>query len=909
MKRKSRLLSLLLMAALLLSVAQPLLAQEVPPAPEPVGLRPDAPDYARHGPFWVGYKPLVIGEETDHPLQASLWYPAFNPTGAEEKITYTIDTKIPVEGMNATEPIQGHALLGAEIDTSGGPYPLVIYSHGFAANAAWARAVLEHLASHGFIVVAPEHIEQFDFDWSEVPSATIDRPRDIKQTLDYAEQATEPEGDLVGLLDMDNVAVVGHSYGGYTALAMAGAQYDMGAFNARCAALTPDDPNQFICAPIVSQEADMAARAGLDRVPEGLWPSFGDPRVKAILPIAGDSYLFDKEGLAKITVPMMAIGGTADTGTPIDWGAEPAYTNASSPHKSLVTFAGGEHFLLTSCEDMPWWSETPFYEWVCFDPVWDKDRSRDLINHFATAFLLAELKGDAAASSALAPENVAFPGIQYETTGYGAEAAQAAAAYTPRYEPTECKYPVPEGDTVECGYLIVPEDRSQPDGPTIRLHVVNFKSKSETPKPDPIFVVHGGPGAAGGVINWLWTSEPFVSAFRAERDNIYLEYRGSNFSEPVFYCPEMEADVAELAGMSFSEEIAWSAAAIQACAERTAQEGHNLSAYNPLDAAADLADLRTALGYDEVNVYGVSYGTVLSMLLMQHYPDGLRSVVLDSVGPPDVNWIDAQLEVVTGAFAALFQACATDPTCSVAYPDLEEAFYAVLAQLRATPVAVTVADEAGVSYDITVDDQMFVSYVREGMFIGDGFTAMPAGIYAAFNGDFAPVGQAWLGYLSGRHGKTGPGTDAGSQGIYYSMTCTHHGSFTDMEKARLIYDELEADPSVHDWAVTYILTDTLAACEYWNVQPPAPDIWEQSVESDSPVLMLVGTFDSDSAPLLSDAYVDAFANGYYYELPYGHALLFSDCGLSLMAQFFTDPTQAPDASCIAEMDAGWALPK
>ena len=236
--------------------------------------------------------------------------------------------------------------------------------------------------------------------------------------------------------------------------------------------------------------------------------------------------------------------------------------------------------------------------------------------------------------------------------------------------------------------------------------------------------------------------------------------------------------------MSFGEEIEWSAAAIQACAERTAQEGHNLSAYNPLDAAADLADLRTALGFDVVNVYGVSYGTVLSMLLMQHYPEGLRSVVLDSVGPPDVNWIDAQLKVVNGAFAALFQACVADPACSAAYPDLEKAFYAVLAELRKAPVSVTVEDEAGTSYEVTVDDQMFVSYVREGMFIGDGFTTMPAGIYAAYNGDFVPVGEAWLGYLSDRHGETGPGTGAGSQGVYYTMMCTHYGSFTDMEQAQ-----------------------------------------------------------------------------------------------------------------------------
>ena len=119
-------LSLFVIAALLLGVCQPMKAPEKLLAPAAQGLRPDAPEYAQHGPYWVGYKPIVIGEGTDHPLQASIWYPALNPTGAEENVTYTINTKIPVEGMDATEPIQGHALLGAEIDASGAPYPLVI---------------------------------------------------------------------------------------------------------------------------------------------------------------------------------------------------------------------------------------------------------------------------------------------------------------------------------------------------------------------------------------------------------------------------------------------------------------------------------------------------------------------------------------------------------------------------------------------------------------------------------------------------------------------------------------------------------------------------------------------------------------------------------------------------------------
>ena len=221
----------------------------------PQGVRPDAPTYAVHGPFAVGYKPLVIGAGTKHPLEGSLWYPALNPTGRKEEVTYAIKLKDSAWSTDLPKVVYGHALLNADIDVSKGPYPLVVWSHGFVASAAWNSNLLEHYASYGFIILAPEHTEQLnDSDFAAVPMAwsdlwksSIDRPLDIKQTLDYAEKLTAPGGALAGLIDMQHVAVVGHSSGGYTALAMAGAQYDLEAFNARCAQLPADDPNTFLC--------------------------------------------------------------------------------------------------------------------------------------------------------------------------------------------------------------------------------------------------------------------------------------------------------------------------------------------------------------------------------------------------------------------------------------------------------------------------------------------------------------------------------------------------------------------------------------------------------------------------------------------------------------------------------------
>ncbi|MCB0187478.1 MAG: alpha/beta fold hydrolase, partial [Caldilineaceae bacterium] len=311
----------------------------------------------------------------------------------------------------------GHALRDAAIDDGQGPYPLVVLSHGFMLSPAWYHTLAEQYASYGFIVLAPDHPEEFDPTFGAMWQTLIDRPAAVSRTLDYAEGLTAPGGAMAGLIDMTKVAVVGHSYGGYTALAAAGAQYDMAAYKARCATLEADDPHAFFCMPIVPNEAAMAERAGLEAVSDGLWPSFGDPRVTAIIPMAGDSYLFDAAGLAQISAPMLAIAGGADTGTPLDWGAQPAYAYASSAQKSLVVLEGGEHMLFTTpCENQPWLSEHPYYEYFCFDPAWEKPAALDLIHHFSTAFLLATLKGDQDAHAMLLPAAVHFPGIEYATT-------------------------------------------------------------------------------------------------------------------------------------------------------------------------------------------------------------------------------------------------------------------------------------------------------------------------------------------------------------------------------------------------------------------------------------------------------------------------------------------------------------
>lgn len=479
-------------------------------------------------------------------------------------------------------------------------------------------------------------------------------------------------------------------------------------------------------------------------------------------------------------------------------------------------------------------------------------------------------------------------------------------AAIPRIEPTECVYSYPEGTVVECSYLIVRENRAAAESPTTRVFIQHFKSANPEPASDPVIFMPGGPGSSGPFYAFLATGMPIGQSLNANRDLILMEYRGATLSEPAFFCPELETETAELAGISYREEVAWTNEAWQSCYDRLVAEGHDLSAYDVAAAAADVADLHRAMGLDEINVIGVSYGTPVLMELLREHGDGIRAATLDSINPPEVNYYGEQLKSFTAALDAVFAACAGDPVCAQAYPDFEVDFFAALAKLRDEPVKVTVDQEGG-STDVTVDDLMFVNFVYDTIFIGGNFAGLPAAIDAVANGDYMAVAHRWLNRVGGRHGPSGPGTGVWSWGLTHSMRCMHEGALGTAEEARAAFAAAEVDPSVRDWATVTWIDDGLGVCDFWDVTPPEPNTAILPVESDVPALMLVGTFDPAMQPYFSVEAAERFTNRFFYELPTGHAIEFTGCGVDLIDQFLTDPTQAPDASCIDEMTPNWVL--
>lgn len=377
--------------------------------------------YTARGPYPVGTLEQVITGE-DRPLPITIWY----PSQEGDEITTYIHTPELSTLPDLEQP--GHAIPNGAPDPSGGPYPLVIFSHGNVWYRQAAAYLAEHLASHGFVVLAADHtgntLAYMTAERDSLTQSKIDalayRPGDIQRQIDYTRELTAGDGPLVGMIDPNQIAVIGHSYGGYTALAATGARVDLGYVREWCVE-TADNPAvnetyfyNFTCNTLASTPDEyFQTEFGVDTGEDGLWAAFDVSGVDAIVQMApGALWTASADSLADVTIPTLILGAEMDNVAPYDLNAALIYENLPGPDKTLVTFEEADHFLFV--EDCFGYFEE-VYPKGCGDPVWDVTEAHNLIKHFVTAFLRDALFDDAQAAVALIPDAVDFPGISYAT--------------------------------------------------------------------------------------------------------------------------------------------------------------------------------------------------------------------------------------------------------------------------------------------------------------------------------------------------------------------------------------------------------------------------------------------------------------------------------------------------------------
>ena len=341
------------------------------------------------------------------------------------------------------------------------------------------------------------------------------------------------------------------------------------------------------------------------------------------------------------------------------------------------------------------------------------------------------------------------------------------------------------------------------------------------------------------------------------------------------------------------------------CRDRLRGECINLAAYTSTDAAADLADLRQTLGYKEWNLYGLSYGTRLALTTMRDHPEGIRSVILDSVYmPPQVDFYAELMPNAVGTFRKLFRLCAQDADCDAAYPQLEAVFLETIERLNAQPAIFQVVNPL-TQTEVTgkMNGPGFVGLLYRLLYSTGEIPRLPDLIYRMYDGDYHLLPNLLEDPLNEplRY----------SVGMNHTIHCSEEEPFTSREKiaAGIVGLDMRYHGHYH-WDVdVYAFLDF---CDQWSTRKSNP-LENQPVVSTIPTLVLAGEFDPASPPVHGRLVVQNLPHSFFYEFPgIGHLAVYSTpCAESVVAAFLNVPATAPNSSCTREMTEPhfWIDPK
>jgi pimeloyl-ACP methyl ester carboxylesterase len=496
-----------------------------------------------------------------------------------------------------------------------------------------------------------------------------------------------------------------------------------------------------------------------------------------------------------------------------------------------------------------------------------------------------------------------------QSSGSGAPAAQRA-----RFETTACPFKVSGGafprSHVHCGYLVVPESRQIANGKTIKVAVAIFTATMPHPATDPLVYLIGGPA---GEIVASWGSSIVatgIPSYAGNRDFILVDQRGAGLSRPQLACPEIDKAGWQALDQRLSQQAANQRIyqALAACRARLIRAGNNLAAYTTVENAADFADLRTVLGYQEIDLQGGSYGSTLALQIMRDHPEGIRSVILEAIADPPFDMFNDFIPSTWNSLQRVFTECAASPICSARHPHLRQTFVSDVRGLQARPLAYHVfVPERGRSYPMTADGAAFINAVHSLLQNFQTIPLVPELI------DEVKAGQGPL--LSRSRQQASWSTDPGRVGMFLSVACSQDQSRASL--ATIAASSRVVPASVRSAFITAMFMMTtiddltahvnpLTACTIWHVPSLAP-VNFTDFHSNIPTLMLPGTFDPNTRPERMPALATQLGHAYLVAFPtYGHgAVTAGPCPDGIVVRFLAHPDQKPNTSCAARLRTVW----
>ncbi len=461
-------------------------------------------------------------------------------------------------------------------------------------------------------------------------------------------------------------------------------------------------------------------------------------------------------------------------------------------------------------------------------------------------------------------------------------AALAAPAHAKPSTFTRGPCPVDTGalsPRVTCGILEVDETRGSNNGRRVAMPVAVIKAEKPTGQP-PVIYLHGGPG--GGAVASLaarpggvrgrtrsWTGQ--------DQDVVVFDQRGGTASVPALDCGGLNLNDA-------GPDSDGTVDALKACAARHKAAGVDLSRYNAVEVAHDVQDLRRLLGYRQVDLFGVSYGTRIALEVVRTAPEGVRAVVLDSLWPPEAKWVDEGPMPVARAVRQILALCAADPACARDKPDLQAKVDALAVRWLSAPQG----GADGLKYPV----EDFAQYMMDAAYSGEEAREMPAAMQKLVTGDFSPI--------AAHDTDRSPYAEA----QHLTHLCKEQFPF---ETRAAVAANAGADPLAQ--ALVKTMVRYFDACEGYDVGP-IDRRQGDPVTSDLPILIVNAGIDPGCPPELALAALKHLKHGQFVLVPnvtHG-ATRGSPCAASIAQGFLRDPSKAVDTTCLKTRPDSFAFP-
>ena len=431
--------------------------------------------------------------------------------------------------------------------------------------------------------------------------------------------------------------------------------------------------------------------------------------------------------------------------------------------------------------------------------------------------------------------------------------------------------------SARCGSFEVAENPAEPEGRRIKLKVAIAPATGKTTEADPVFFFAGGPGQAASE-TWVMIRST-LNKIRKNRDIVMIDQRGTGQSNKLACHSDVEEDLNQEIDLDLIRTET------KKC---LAELDGDPRFYTTTIAMGDYNQVREAMGYDRINIMGVSYGTRSAQVYLRLYPETVRTVTLDSVVPMQLALGQEHAPMLDHSVAAVFEDCAKDETCNSLFPRQAEELNALFMQLRSEPQQIMIINpvsgepqEMHLTADTLGVAIRFLSYASETQAL------IPLLVHEALStGDLSRLASQAILVMAGLN-------EMLARGMELSVLCSEDFPFID--------DSADYSNTLIGNLFLEIID---LQCNVWP-RGEVPEGFHQPVKSDLPVLLMSGERDPVTPPHYAAQTAETFPNSLnLVARGQSHSVMKNVCLRDITTEFINKGTvEDLDISCVEQIQS------